>query len=113
MPNKKYQNNAGVIGVTRVAKGYDDATIYGNEPDGAALGGVYFYKSGSRRRPGSQVRYVIAERNDGPVTPSGSQPKLFAHATVGTQAAFNGLSPGDQIDLPGGTYTITSKKDEG
>jgi len=114
VPRLKYKTNSGKVGYTIVRPGFDGPEQYGVEPSEAADSSLYFYKSGSRRRKGTQVRYLICSRNDGGLTPGGQQPKKYAFVTVGDPVIFrDAYVEGQEVNLPGGVYILDFKKDEG
>lgn len=113
MPDLKYENDEGVVGTTRVSNRPGFVAAFGAEPAGVARDGVYFYKSGSRRKRGDQVRYLAVRTPDGPPTPGGQQPYKYAKVTVGTKTVFDAAVLGSTVTLNGEPYEIYEKRGEG
>lgn len=113
MPELKYENDEGVVGVTRVSNRPGFVAAFGAEPAGAPVDGVYFRKSGSQRQKGDQVRHLLCRLPDGPPTPAGQQPYRYAKVTVGTKTVFDAVVLGSTVNLNGEAYEVYGKKGEG
>lgn len=114
MPTLKYQSNSGIVGLTRVSNGA--VAVYGDEPAGAASPGIWFYKSGSRRKKQLRTRNLILRRVRGTVGTAPNEVTVYAYAraTVGTQDAWDDAAIGGTVTYNGiSTYVISDKQEEG
>lgn len=113
MPTLKYETNEGVVGLARVSNG--GVALYGTEPSGAAQRGLWFYKSGSRRKKQLRTRNLILRRVRGTIGTAPNQVQVFAYAraTVGTEDVWDAAEIGSTVTYNGQTWTISDKQEEG